>query len=238
MLRTKRTGGNLLRSDKYDKLVKQIPFLSALSEVELRRIIIRKRFWKNQIILYEEDTAKFIYFIYTGKVKAVQYSIDGKERILAIHKKGDFFGEMAILDGKSAPATIIAMEDAEIGFISKEDFEWYLMKNEDVVKGIIAMLCERLREAWLMLKVTSFADAEHRIRSVLMHMADQFGIQDSRGTIINIKLTHKDLAHLGSISRETATRFLNSFEKNGEIEILENKAILLKPAFLNKTTAL
>lgn len=228
----------MLRSDRYDKLVKQIPFLSTLSEVELRRIIIRKRFAKNQTILYEEDTAKFIYFIYSGKVKAVQYSIDGKERILAIHKKGDFFGEMAILDGKSAPATIIAMEDADIGFISKEDFEWYLMKNEDVVKGIITMLCERLREAWLMLKVTSFADAEHRVRAVLKHMADQFGIQDSRGTIINIKLTHKDVAHLGSISRETATRFLNSFEKNGEIEILENKAILLKPAFMNKTTAL
>ena len=227
-----------MRSEVYDRVVKQIPFLSSLTEVELRRIIIRKRFGKNQIILYEEDTANFIYFIYAGKVKAVQYSVDGKERILAIHKKGDFFGEMAILDGKSAPATIVAMEDVEIGFISKEDFEWYLLKNEEVVKGIIKMLCERLREAWLMLKVTSFADAEHRIRAVLMHMADQFGIKDARGTIINLKLTHKDLAHLASISRETATRFLNSFEKNGEIEILENKAILLKPAFDEKITTL
>ncbi len=98
----------------------------------------------------------------------------------------------------------------------------------------INLLCERLREAWLMLKVTSFADAEHRIRAVLTHMADQFGIKDARGTIINLKLTHKDLAHLASISRETVTRFLNSFEKNGEIEILDNKSILLKPAFLEK----
>lgn len=221
-------------SEKYFKFDRQIPFLSSLSEVELRRIIFRKRFSKNQIILHEEDTAKFIYFIYTGKVKAVQYSVDGKERILAIHKKGDFFGEMAILDGKSAPATVVAMEDAEIGFISKEDFEGYLLKKEQVVRGVINLLCERLREAWLMLKVTSFADAEHRIRAVLTHMADQFGIKDARGTIINLKLTHKDLAHLASISRETVTRFLNSFEKNGEIEILDNKSILLKPAFLEK----
>lgn len=224
--------------DKYDRLIKQIPFLSTLPEAELRRIIIRKRFGKNQVILYEEDTAKFIYFIYSGKVKAVQLSVDGKERILAIHKKGDFFGEMAILDGKSAPATIIAMEDAEIGFISKEDFDWYLMKNEEVVKGIIAMLCSRLRESWLMLKVTSFADAENRIRAVLVHLGDQFGIVDSRGRIVNLHLTHKDLAHLASISRETATRFLNSFEKNGEIEILESKAILLKHSFLEKLTTL
>ncbi len=228
----------MLTPDKYDKLLKQIPFLSKLSEVELRRIIIRKHFSKNQVILYEEDTAKFIYFIYSGKVKAVQLSVDGKERILAIHKKGDFFGEMAILDGKSSPATIVAMEDAEIGFISKEDFDWYLMKNEEVVKGIIAMLCERLREAWLMLKVTSFADAEHRMRAVLAHLGDQFGISDVRGRMINLKLTHKDLAHLASISRETATRFLNSFEKNGEIEILESKTILLKHEFLEKLNTL
>ena len=228
----------MLYPDKYDKLVKQIPFLSELSEVELRRIIIRKHFGKNQVILYEEDTAKFIYFVYSGKVKAVQLSIDGKERILAIHKKGDFFGEMSILDGKSSPATVIAMEEAEIGFISKEDFDWYLMKNEHVVRGIVTMLCERLREAWLMLKVTSFADAEHRMRAVLIHLGDQFGITDARGRIINLKLTHKDLAHLASISRETATRFLNSFEKKGEIEILESKTILLKHDFLEKLSGL
>jgi CRP/FNR family transcriptional regulator len=224
--------------DKYDKLAKQIPFLSSLSDVELRRIVIRKSFRKNQIILYEEDSAKFIYFIYSGKIKVVQYSVEGKERILAIHKKGDFFGEMAILDGKSAPATVVAMEDAEIGFISKEDFEWYLLRSDTVVKEIIAMLCARLREAWLMLKVTSFADAEQRMRAVLKHIADQFGIQDQRGTIINIKLTHKDLAHLTSISRETATRLMNSFERAGELEIIDSKRILLKSAFLEKVPSL
>ncbi len=223
--------------NRFDKLIKSVPFLACLTEIELKRIVIEKRFRKNQVILYEEDAANYIYFIYSGKVKVVQGSIDGKERILAIHKKGDFFGEMAILDGKSAPATVIAMEDSEIAFISREDFQWYLLKNEQVLKEIISMLCGRLREAWLMLKVLSFSDAEHRIRAVLKHIADQFGVKDQRGTIINLKITHKDLAHYASISRETATRLLNSFAKAGEIEMLEKKYIILKPSFFEKLPA-
>jgi len=219
---------------RFDRLIKSIPFLSCLTDVELQRIVVEKRFRKNQVILYEEDTSNYIYFIYSGKVKVVQGNIEGKERILAIHKKGDSFGEMAILDGKSAPATVIAMEDSEIAFISKEDFQWHLMKNEQILKEIIAMLCGKLRESWMMLKVLSFSDAEHRIRAVLKNLSDQFGVQDQRGTIINLKITHKDLAHYASISRETASRLISSFAKAGEIEFLDKKYIILKPAFLEK----
>ncbi len=229
------------QSAKFDKLVNQIPFLSCLAAeeiAEIQRILIERRFLKKQIVFHEEDTTNYLYFIYSGKVKVIQTSIEGKERIMAIHKKGDFFGEMAILDGKTAPATVIAMEDCEIGFISKADFERLVLSNPRCLKEIIFLLCERLRSAWGMLKVTSFADTENRMRAILKNMGDQFGIQDKRGTIINLKLTHKDIAHFVSTSRETTTRMLRRFTKDGEIEILEQKYILLKPSFFNKLTIL
>ncbi|WP_333655993.1 Crp/Fnr family transcriptional regulator [Dissulfurispira sp.] len=55
---------------------------------------------------------------------------DGKEHILAVHKTGDFFGEMALLDGKTAPATVIAMEDTDILIMSRKDFEESLLKKQ------------------------------------------------------------------------------------------------------------
>ncbi|MCX5854619.1 MAG: Crp/Fnr family transcriptional regulator [Deltaproteobacteria bacterium] len=225
----------------FHHFINNIPFLACLSDDEIndiKKITIEKRFSKNQVILQEEDTPHYLYFVYSGKVKVVQRSGDGKERMIAIHKRGDFFGEMAALDGMTAPATVIAIEDAKVGFITRADFENHLLKNRRVLMEIIAMLCGRLREAWRMLKMMSFADAEKRVRIILKNMEEQFGIKDQRGTIINFKLTHKDIAEFASISRETVTRTIKKLVDAGEIEILENRRFLLKPAFLKNNDPL
>jgi len=225
------------KKSNFDFIVGKIPFLACLSEDELsdlRKDVVEKHFKKNQIILHEEDTPNYLYFVYSGKVKVVQQSQEGQERIVAIRKRGEFFGEMAILDGMTAPATVVAMEETSVGFISARDFENNLLHNRKVLMEIISLLCSRLREAWLMLKVLSFASAEQRIRVVLKNAGDQFGVRDQRGIIINLRLRHKDIAELAATARETVTRSLKRFIQFEEIEILENKYILLKPAFTRK----
>jgi CRP/FNR family cyclic AMP-dependent transcriptional regulator len=225
------------RRANVDFLIRHIPFLACLTPDEItsiRNIVIERQFTKNQIILHEEETSNFFYFIYSGEVKIIQIILEGKERILAIHKRGEYFGEMSILDGKTLPATVVAMEDTRIGLISRENFMRYLLSNEKVLKELIAILCTRLRESWLMIKVMSFADAEQRVRVVLKNMGDHFGIKDQRGILISLRLTHDDIANLASISRETVTRTLNRLEDSGEIEILEGKKVLMKPLFLER----
>jgi len=186
----------------------------------------------------EEDTANYMYIIFSGKVKVIQLSTDGREKILTYHKKGEFFGEMALIDGKTSPATIMAVEDTDIGLITKADFETYILKSEKVLRELTSMLCIRLRESWLMIRVLSFADAEQRVRATLKLLSTQYGVNDSQGTIITLKLTHRDIASYSSVSRETATRLLDRFSKDGEIEILDSKNIRIRPSFLEKTTFL
>ncbi len=221
--------------------LKKIAFFECLSDKELselKQFLIEKPFSKNKVILLEEDTPNYMYFIYTGKVKAVQISEQGKEQILAIHKQGEFFGEMALLDMKTSPATVIAMEDSYVALIAKKDFDKFILGKEKVLRHIISLMCSRLREAWIRIKVLSFADAEQRVRAVLKLLGEQNGIKDSRGTLITLKLTHKDIAGYASVSRETVTRLLDRFLKNKELEILEDKNILLKPSFTEKPVIL
>jgi len=225
---------NKLKKSNFDVIVGKIPFLSCLSEDELadlRKDVIEKRFKKKQIILHEEDTLNYLYFVYSGKVKVVQLSSEGQERIVAIRKRGEFFGEMAILDGMTEPATVVAMEETSVGFISAGDFERHLLQNTKVLRGIISYLCQGLRDAWQRLKVSGFAGAEQRIRVALKNAGDQFGVKDQRGTIVNLRLRHKDIAELADTARETVSRSLKRFVQSEEIEILENNYILLKPSF-------
>jgi CRP/FNR family transcriptional regulator len=223
--RLRRNAGNLIGN---------IPFFSSLSPEEtneVEQIILKKSFTREQVVLSEEDTSRFMYIIYSGKVRVVKKNNEGREQILSIHKKGDFFGEMSLLDGETQPATIIAHEDAIIGLLHKNDFEYHIMSHEVIRRKIIDMLCLRLRDAWKMIKILSFDNAEHRILIVLDHLRELYGVKDDRGVIINMKLTHRLIASYASVSRETATRTLNKLEKSGLIESLANKSLLLKEPF-------
>jgi CRP/FNR family transcriptional regulator, cyclic AMP receptor protein len=223
---------------KYRNMLESIPFFACFAEEDLSKVeeIIRETcFKKNNVILFEDETKNYMYIVFSGKIKVVQVREDGKEQIFAIHKKGDFFGEMALLDGKTQPANVVAMEDATVGLIAKNDFENYFLKNDTVLKQIIFLLCKRLRESWLMLRVLSFADAEQRVMAVLTHLSSIYGVKDLRGVIIPFKLTHKEIANYTALARETVSRLLSRLSQSGDIEILENKNIVLKPSFIKKS---
>jgi len=228
------------KSQDHLKILKSIPLFKPFSNEEIFDVletITEKKYRKNAIVLSEDESNDFMYIVFSGRLKVVQISTEGKEQILVIRKKGDYFGEMSFLDGKTQPANVVAMEDAAVGLLSRNDFESIFLKNEKVLRQIILMLCERLRESWFMLRALSFEDAENRVRGVLTHIGALYGVRDLRGIIIPLKLTHQEIADYASLARETVSRMLSRFSQAGEIEILDNKNILLKPSFTKKLSA-
>ncbi|MBJ6727248.1 Crp/Fnr family transcriptional regulator [Geomonas sp. Red875] len=221
--------------------MKRIPLFASLEDREFEKLLSRiteRRFYKNQVVLLEEETANFMYVVFTGKVRAVHLGGDGTERILAVHKRGDVFGEMALLDGETSPATVIAMEESDIGLLSKDNFQELFLANETVLHQLIAILCRRLRETRLILKAIALSDAELRLRSILNHLSLLHGVRDDRGVVIALRLTHRELAGYASVSRETVTRLLHRLSEEGDLEMLENRNILLKPGFSEKVELL
>lgn len=222
----------------HNKLVilDNIPIFSCLLPEEksrLSQIITEKHFKRNSIILMEDDSKNFMYVIFSGKIKVVRVNPDGKEQIMVIRKRGEFFGEMTLLDGKSQPATIVAMDNTTVGLISKRDFDQYFMKDTNVLKEIISILCERLRESWVMLRVLSLPDAETRVRAVLAYISSIYGINDVRGVMIPFKFTHKEIADFAALTRETVSRLLTRLSLSGDIEIMGRSSIILKPSFFH-----
>ena len=230
------TGKTVPRSKHENRIISNIPFFSTLmpEEIELvEQLFRKKRYAKEQIVLYEEDTSHYMYLIYSGRVRVVKMNGEGKEQIITIHKRNDFFGEMSLLDGKTAPATIIAHEDAVIGVLAKSDFDEHLLRHDGIRRKIIELLCGRLRDSWEMIKILSFnaENAQDRVVSLLARLGELYGIKDVRGVIIDVKMTHQQMASYASVTRETISRVLRNLEKAGVIHALENKAILLTKDF-------
>jgi CRP/FNR family transcriptional regulator len=217
--------------------LKQIELFSSLTEQDLRSIseqLVVKRFKKNEIILFEEDTNEYMYIILTGKVKVIQTLDDGKEVLLAVHRTGESFGELSFIDGRTSPATVLAIDDCAVSLISKKDFFAILNTHKKILYNLLNILCARLRESWEKIQMLNLKNASDRIKILLFMLSHKYGEKTSDGITLNIKLTHQEIAEMTGMARETVTRVIDRWLKEGEIHMLENRLMQLRTDFLKK----
>jgi CRP/FNR family cyclic AMP-dependent transcriptional regulator len=216
--------------------LKDIELFSGLDEQELNQIsgkVTLKEFKKNEVILYEEDTNEFMYIVLFGKVIVVKMTEDGKEIILATHQLGEFFGEMSLIDGRTSPATVLATENSLVAIISKKDFYSLLTDYPKVLEKMLQILCSRLRDSWKRIHMLNFKNAAQRVKMLFLTLSFDKGEKEAGGVTLNIKLTHQNIADMIGLTRETVTRVLDKWQKDGEITI-KNKFIHLNSKFLQK----
>ena len=216
-------------------LLRTIRLFSTLTDQELRQIrdnIAIKRFRKNEVILYEENTNQVMYIILSGKVKVLQTTEDGKEMIMAIHQAGDFFGEVSLIDSLTMPASVVATEDAVVAIISKKDFYTILHSQGKVVEDLLLVMCSRLRESWRKMQILSLNNAAQKVRMLFLMLSQEHGRKTGEGLMLDIKLTHQDIANMVGITRETVTRILDRWLVDEEIKVTKKKFMLLSGNFL------
>ncbi|MFA7228125.1 MAG: Crp/Fnr family transcriptional regulator [Melioribacteraceae bacterium] len=207
-----------------------VPIFSELPDETLNKIEkigIRKNYVKNDVILMEEESGTALFVILTGKVKVARASNDGREVILTILSDSDFFGEMAILDGLSRSASVIAIEDTELFLLQRNDFMTMLHEHPEISIALLQELTKRLRAADMKIKALSLKDAEGKVATVILQLADEIGkIKHGKVEIDKLPL-QQDLANMAGTSRETISRTLHSFAKKGLVELEGNKLKIL-----------
>ncbi len=216
------------------EFLKNIELFSSLTEEELIQISTRiavKEFSRNETILLEEETNDYMYIILWGKVKVVQTTEDGKEIILAIHQAEMFFGELSLIDGKTSSAAVMAMEDSLIAIVSKDNFYALLYSQAKVLRNLLRILSSRLREAWKRIHILNFREAPQRMKMLFSILSGENGEKTAEGTIINMKLTHQEMADMTGLTRETVTRVLGQWQRDRLITVSKDRHIVLGSKF-------
>lgn len=191
------------------KILKEMPIFQNLSDEHLSLIsegFKIHRVKKGRIIFYQSDESTDLYIILDGAVKACLLDPDGKELILNLFKKGDFFGELSLLDGRPRSATIIATENSIIGVLKREHFLRLLKNNPMIAISILSALVERIRMTDEMLGAMAFLDVRRRIVKILLNIAEKEGEKTKDGLIKIRRITHRELASLTGASREAVTK--------------------------------
>ena len=171
-----------------------------------------KNYPKNSMIILEEEYGDKLFIVKSGTVKITRVNDEGKEVILALLGSGDFFGEMAILDGESRSANALAQEKCELVTINREDFLDLLKNNFQICMNLLEELAVRLRKSDQQIEALSLSDAEHRIGVSILNLAEDRGVIKKGEVTIESLPYEQDIANMAGTSRETVSRVLKLFE--------------------------
>ncbi len=210
--------------------LQMVPIFSDLPEEVIDQVVLtgnKKTYAKDSVILVEEEIGTALFVIIKGKVKVSRSSNDGREVILSILTDSDFFGEMSILDGLNRSATVVALEDSELFIIQRKEFLDLLNKHPEITIALLSELTRRLRNADMKIKALSLKDAEGKVATVILQLADDIG-KIKQGIVEIEKLPlQQDLANMAGTSRETISRTLHSFARKGWVEMEGSKLRIL-----------
>jgi CRP-like cAMP-binding protein len=155
------------------------------------------------------------YRIEDGLLKVTIVSGHGAERILAFLGEGAIVGELSIIDGLPRSATVAAVSDAKVSFLSRADFEAFAEQHPEVYKSLVRLLAQRLRETDSVVAASSFLSLKGRVARTMLELAQHFGQEVAPGRIvIRQKIGQNDLAAMAGIARENVTRVLNDWQRH------------------------
>ena len=175
--------------------------------------MIARRYENGNYIFLEDSDGEQCFFVLEGSVKVTRLSKDGREVILAMLNKGDFFGEMSLLDGESRSANVIALEKTEVLTLDRNDFLDVVNDYPQIAVQLLKELAGRLRKSDRQIASLSLSDAEKRIALCIIRFADEQGIiQNGRVSIPKTPI-QQDIANMAGTSRETVSRALSILEK-------------------------
>src|SRR6201992_2537739 len=185
------------------------------------------------VLFLSGDAGDGCYRVEEGLLKVTMMSRAGTERILAFLGPGAIVGELSIIDGLPRSASVVAVRDAALSFLSRAAFEVFAAKHPEVYKTLVTVIATRLRETDAVIAAGSFLPLRGRVSCTLLELAQDFGQDVGSGRIvIRQKIGQSDLAAMAGIARENVSRILNDWKRRKLVSrlsgyyCLENKALL------------
>jgi len=185
-----------------------------LSTVNGGRTLVKYR--RNQVIFAQGDAAEAVYYIEDGRIKVTVVSDQGKEAVVAIHDKGDFFGEACLTGQPRRLATATAMTDGVVMKLDKAMIAHVLHDEPKFSDMFMSYLLTRTVRVEADLVDQLFNSSEKRLARVLLLMAN-FAKEGRPQTVIT-KMSQETLAEMIGTTRSRVNVFMNKFRKLGFVE--------------------
>ena len=186
---------------------------------ELARALRHRRFRRNEVIFHEGDPGDALHIVARGQIKIMLLSAEGEEAIIATLRPGDFFGELALLDGAPRSATAVAVDPAETLVLPRPVFRELIERSEGLRDALLTGLAHELRRLTSQVEELYFLDLAGRLATRLARLAREAEPESEHEVRLDWPFTQSDLASMIGGSRQSVNRLLSILVEDGLVRI-------------------
>jgi len=204
------------QSEVFSNLLRQVQLFSELSDTELRQIAdtaVTLRRARNQIIFDEGDSADFLLVLAKGRAKVVLVGDGAEEIILNFIEPFRVVGEIALLDGSTRSARLVALEDCQFIKLPVTSFDALRTGNQAFATSVIMHVTSTLRESNDQLRVICTYRSVGRVAWCLDRLVRQREQVSGLSATLDPCPKHHELAQMTGCSRETVSRALKTLKQ-------------------------
>jgi CRP/FNR family transcriptional regulator, cyclic AMP receptor protein len=183
---------------------------------------------KRTLIFEQGDIGRLVYFVKIGRVRIARATEDGKEVTVAILGPGDLFGEEVVFSDVVRTTSATCLEDSLLCTARAEDLYGLMARHASIAMNVANYLREQRDDALSVVEDLASLKVPERLMKLLERLATEHGVRsaDADGTLIDITLTHADLASLIGSTRETVTAQITQLTREGRIRTLGRRLIV------------
>jgi CRP/FNR family transcriptional regulator/CRP/FNR family cyclic AMP-dependent transcriptional regulator len=186
-----------------------------------------RRFRRGETIFHQDDPGDSLYIVESGAVKIVLPSPEGgEEAIIATLGRGDFFGELAILDGAPHSATAVALEPTETLVLHKDAFGRLIDTDRSLRMALFAGLTAELRRLTGHVEELHFLDLPGRLARRIVRLARERQPDATGEIVLEWPYTQSELAAMIGGTRQTVNRLLADFIEQGLIRFERDQLVV------------
>jgi CRP/FNR family transcriptional regulator len=134
-------------TENVETILPKTPLFANLTDTEMSALAVRvssRHFDRGALLFNEGDSCMGLFLVATGKIHIFKLSPSGREQVLAVEGPGSSFAELPVFDGGNYPASASTLENAEVLFISRKDFQNFCRERPGVALKVIAVVGSRL----------------------------------------------------------------------------------------------
>ena len=189
----------------------------------------------DQALFSVGDLGNGCYRLKEGLLKIVISSPQGEARIISILGPGAIVGELSMIDRLPRSASVIAVTDFALQFVSRERFDEFAKDHPEIREYLLQTLASRLRDADEALAAATFLTVKGRVARALLELAEFVGEDNKEGQIIlNHKISQSDLAAMAGVARENVSRTLSEWQRRNLVVRTSNYYCLNDRAALKR----
>jgi CRP/FNR family transcriptional regulator, global nitrogen regulator len=193
-------------------------------------------FERGKTIFFPGDPAERVYFLQKGAVKLSRVYEQGEEITVALLRENSVFGVLSLITGQKADRFYhaVAFTPVELLSVPIEQVEKALKENPELSMWMLKGLSTRILQTEMMIETLAHRDMGSRLVSFLLILCRDFGVPESGGITIDLKLSHQAIAEAIGSTRVTVTRLLGDLRQDDMISINKKKITVHNPTTLSQ----